>query len=93
MRVLGARLVIKQDEVKEKTKSGLVLAKETLPPACKGTVIAVGNGALMDNGTRVPVEIKVGETVVFSQYVGNPITDGANTYIVLNERDVLAVLD
>jgi chaperonin GroES len=58
----------------------------------RGKVIAVGSGRVLDNGTKVPLEVKEGDTVVFAKYGGTEIEIDGEEYIILSERDLLAVL-
>ena len=62
----------------------------------KGKVLIVGDGAMLENGTKVPVQVKVGETVIYSSFSGSPIKenpDDEDTYLILNERDILCVIE
>lgn len=95
IRTIGSRVIIEQEQVQNKTKSGLTLSKDSVQPASKGRVIAVGPGQMLDNGTIIPTSVRVGETVVFTQFSGSPVVDEETkkTYIILNERDILAILD
>lgn len=97
MKVLGARCIIKEDKLEEATKSGIVIPGRDKMQTNRGTVIAVGKGALLENGVRVPMEVKEGDRVIYTSFSGTPITTGskekAQEFIILNERDILAVLD
>ena len=59
----------------------------------EGTVIAVGPGRVDDNGNRVPIDVKVGDTVLFSKYGGTEVKYGSDEYLVLSARDVLAIIE
>lgn len=94
MRVFGARCIVKElKKESNKTQSGIIVPGSDKEPTFTGTVIAVGQGALLDNGTRVPMDVKVGDKVVYTNFSGTPIIDKGETYLVLNERDILCVLD
>jgi chaperonin GroES len=91
LRPLGDRILVKADPAEAKTKSGIVLPDAAKEKPQEGTVIAVGSGRVLDNGTKVPVEVKVGDKVLYSKYGGTEIKLDGEDYIVLSERDILAV--
>ena len=72
------------------TNDGVTIAKEKPQ---EGTVMAVGPGRFDDKGTRIPVDVKVGDTVIFSKYGGTEVKYGGEEYLVLSARDVLAVIE
>jgi chaperonin GroES len=90
---LGDRVVVKPVEEEEQLPSGIVLPDTAKDKPQKGEVVAVGSGKLLENGERVPLEVKVGDVVVFAKYGGTEIELGGEEYIVLSERDLLAVLE
>jgi len=67
------QIVVKVEEEEEKTKTGIVLPDTAKEKPQKGKVVAVGSGTLLDNGQRVPLEVKVGDTVIFSKYAGTEV--------------------
>ncbi|KAJ3673189.1 hypothetical protein LUZ60_006563 [Juncus effusus] len=93
LKPLGDRLLIQVAEAEEKTAGGLFLTESTKEKPSIGTVVAVGPGALDEDGKRTPVEIAAGNTVLYSKYAGSEFKgeDGTN-YIALKVGDVLAVL-
>ena len=90
---LGDRVVVKPIEEEEVTKSGIVLPDTAKEKPQKGEVLAVGSGKLLDNGERVPLEVKVGDVVVFAKYGGTEIELDGEEYVILSERDLLAVIE
>ncbi len=89
---LADRIVItplKQDEV---TASGLVIPDTAKEKPQQGEVVAVGPGHLDDNGKRIPVDVSVGDRILYAKYTGTEIKLDGEDYIVLNEREVLAKL-
>ena len=89
---LADRIVItplKQDEV---TASGLVIPDTVKEKPQQGEVVAAGPGRLDDNGKRVPLEVGVGDRILYAKYTGTEVKLDNNEYIVLNEKDVLAKL-
>ncbi|MCS7059514.1 MAG: co-chaperone GroES [Meiothermus sp.] len=92
LRPLGDRVVVKRIEEEPKTKGGIVLPDTAKEKPQKGKVIAVGSGRTLENGTKVPLEVKEGDVVVFAKYGGTEIEIDGEEYIILSERDLLAVL-
>ena len=89
---LGDRVVVKRIEEEPKTKGGIVLPDTAKEKPQKGKVIAVGTGRVVENGQRVPLEVKEGDIVVFAKYGGTEIEIDGEEYVILSERDLLAVL-
>ncbi|RKV67859.1 MAG: co-chaperone GroES [Actinomyces sp.] len=90
---LEDRIVIQQLEAETTTASGLVLPDTAKEKPQEGKVLAVGPGRVDDQGNRVPVDVKVGDVVIYSKYGGTEIKYGADEYIILSSRDVLAVVE
>jgi chaperonin GroES len=93
IRPLGEKVLIKRLEAEEKTRGGIVLPDTAKEKPQKGTVIAVGEGKLMDDGSRAKVQVAKGDTVIFSSYAGTEVKVGGHEYLLMNESDILAVLD
>ncbi|CFX90764.1 Chaperonin Cpn10 [Syntrophomonas zehnderi OL-4] len=91
---LGDRVVVKVVEVQEeKTKSGLYVPDTAKEKPQEAEVLAVGPGALNDKGERIPVDLKVGDKVIFSKYGGMEVKVDGEEYLILNaERDILGKL-
>ena len=90
---LEDRIVIKQLEAEQTTASGLVIPDTAKEKPQEGEVIAVGPGRFDDNGNRVPMDVAVGNVVLYSKYGGTEVKFGADEYLVLSARDVLAVVE
>ena len=90
---LEDRIVVQANEAETTTASGLVIPDTAKEKPQEGTVIAVGPGRIDDNGNRVPVDVSVGDTVLYSKYGGTEVKYGADEYLVLSARDVLAVIE
>ena len=90
---LGDRVLIKALEREEKTKSGIVLPDTAKERPQEGRVIAVGSGKMLDNGTKVALEVQVGQKVIFSKYAGTEVKLDGEEMMILNERDILAVVE
>ncbi len=89
---LGDRVVVRPKAKEEKTKSGIVLPETAKEKPQEGEVIAIGPGRVLDNGNRVPMELKVGQSVLYAKYAGTEFKDEDEEYLILREPDVLAVV-
>ena len=89
---LEDRIVIRQADAEQTTASGLVLVDSAQEKPQQGEVLAVGPGRVDDNGNRVPMDVAVGDTVVYSRYGGTEVTVEGEDYLVLSARDVLATI-
>jgi chaperonin GroES len=90
---LGDRVVVKVLKAEERTKSGIVLPDTAKEKPQEGEVMAVGTGRLLDNGQKVPMEVKVGDRIIFSKYAGTEIKIDGEEYLIFSERDILATLE
>ncbi|MGI6704618.1 MAG: co-chaperone GroES [Clostridia bacterium] len=89
---LGDRIVVKVLEKQETTKSGIVLPEAAKEKPQEGEVLAVGSGELIE-GKRVPLEVKVGDRVIYSKYAGTEIKMDDEEYLILKQSDVLAIIE
>ena len=89
---LEDRIVVQANEAETTTASGIVIPDTAKEKPQEGTVIAVGPGRFED-GQRVPLDVKEGDTVVYSKYGGTELKYGADEYLVLSARDVLAIIE
>ena len=90
---LEDRVVVKPLEAEQTTASGLVIPDTAKEKPQEGEVIAVGAGRFADKGERVPMDVKVGDKVVFSKYGGTELKYGNEEFLVLGTRDILAVIN
>ena len=88
---LGDRVVLKQFEAEETTKSGIILTSKKQEKPQEAEVIAVGPGGLVD-GKEVTMQVKVGDKVIYSKYSGNEVKLGEEEYIIVKQSDILAVI-
>ena len=93
LRPLGDKVVVEVIDEPQTTVSGIVLPDTAKEKSQRGKVIAVGSGKLLDNGTREPMEVKVGDTVLFAKYGGTEVDLGGRELMILSQRDIHAVLD
>ncbi|MFY9139154.1 MAG: co-chaperone GroES [Thermacetogeniaceae bacterium] len=93
LKPLGDRVLLKILETEEKTEGGIFLPDTAQEKPQKGEVVAVGTGKVLADGKKVPIEVKVGDKVIFSRYAGDEVKDGEEKYLLVNERDILGVID
>ena len=87
---LGNRVVIEPSEGEEQVSAGVIYIPDTAKEKPQeGTIVAAGPGRLTDDGNRVPMELEVGDTVVYSKYAGTEYKEGDTEYLVLREDDIL----
>jgi len=91
LRPLGDRIVVKPGAEEEVTKGGIVLPDTARKKPREGEVVAVGPGKLLETGERAPMEVAIGDVVVYAEYGGTEITIGKEDYIILDEGSVLAI--
>jgi len=93
IRPLGERVVVKPLPLEEVTKGGIVLPDTAKEKPQEGEVVAVGSGRLLDNGTRVAIDLKVGDKILFSKYAGNEVKINDVEYLIMREADILGVIE
>lgn len=89
---LEDRIVIRQVEAEQTTASGLVIPDSAKEKPQEGEVVAVGPGRIDDSGNRVPLDIAVGDIVIYSKYGGTEVKYSGEEYLILSARDVLAIV-
>ena len=90
---IGEKLLVKRFEAEGKTAGGIVLPEAAKEKPKEGTVIALGDGKLLDSGKRSKFQVKKGDRVVFSSYAGTEIKIGVEEYLLMSEDDILAVIE
>ncbi len=90
---LEDRIVVQANDAESTTASGLVIPDTAKEKPQEGTVVAVGPGRIDDKGNRVPMDVNVGDTVIYSKYGGTEIRYSGEEYLVLSARDLLAVVE
>ena len=93
LKPLGDRIVVKVLSREEKTKGGIVLPDTAKEKPTEGEVVAVGTGKILDNGQKQPVEVKVGDRIIFSKYAGTEVKVEDEELVIFSERDVLAIIE
>ena len=89
---LEDRIVVRPAQAEATTASGLVIPDTAKEKPQQGEVLAVGEGRFADDGSRILVEVKVGDTVVYSKYGGTEISHGGEDVLILSSRDILAIV-
>lgn len=89
---LGERIVIEVCESDVKTASGIVLPDTAKEKPQQGKVVAAGPGKVLECGQTAPMEVKVGDMVLFSKYSGTEVKHEGNTYLIIRQADILAVI-
>ena len=92
VRPLHDRLLVRRIEEKETAKGGIVIPDTAKEKPQRGEVLAAGNGKILDNGTKLPLEVKVGDKILFGKYSGTEIKIDGEDVLILREEEVLAVL-
>jgi chaperonin GroES len=93
LKPLEDRIVVQPMEAEQVTASGLVIPDTAKEKPQEGKVLAVGPGRFDDKGARVPVDVKVGDVVLYSKYGGTEVKYSGEEYLVLSARDVLAIIE
>jgi chaperonin GroES len=92
LKPLADRVIVKALEAEEKTAGGIIIPDNAKEKPQKGEIVAVGPGKIADNGQKIDMALKKGDTVLYGKYSGTEVTVDGNDYLILRESDVLAVL-
>ena len=92
IRPLQDRILVKRIDEEAKTKGGIIIPDTAKEKPQEGEVIAVGNGKVLENGTKVAMDVKAGDRVLFGKYSGTDIKIDGQEYLILREDEVLAIL-
>ncbi|MDA9428305.1 chaperonin [Enterococcus pernyi] len=93
LKPLGDRVIIEVAQEEEKTVGGIVLASSAKEKPQTGTVVAVGEGRLLENGEKVPAAIKVGDQVMFEKYAGTEVKFEGTEYLIVSGKDIMAIVE
>ncbi|MBO7679285.1 MAG: co-chaperone GroES [Thermoguttaceae bacterium] len=89
---LGDRVVIRRDESEEKTSGGIYLPDSAKDKPARGTIVSIGDGRLLDDGSRSTFTVKEGDRVLFLSYAGEEFKFGDDQLLLMRESDILAVI-
>lgn len=89
---LGDRVVVRRDEVEDRTAGGLYLPETAKNKPARGVVVSVGDGRVLDDGTRSRFEVKEGDRVLFLSYAGEDFKFGEDEFLLMRESDILAII-
>ncbi len=93
LKPLYDRVIVKADEAEEKTASGLILADTAKEKPTRGKVVAVGEGKWDEDGEkRIPLDVKVGDTVIYSKYGATEVKNGTEELLILRDTDIYAIV-
>ncbi len=90
---LGDKVIIKRVEEEEKTPGGIVIPDTAKEKPMQGIVVAVGNGFLKDDGTRQPMQVKVGDKVLFGKWAGTEVKLQGEEHLILREEEIMAIIE
>ncbi len=92
IRPLGGKVLVKRLEAEQVTSGGIVLPDSAKEKPQRGTVLAVGDGRMLEDGTRAKFQVKAGSKVLFASYAGTEIKYEGSEYLLMDESDILAIL-
>jgi chaperonin GroES len=92
IRPLHDRILVTRLEAKDVGRGGIVIPDSAKEKPQEGKVVAVGNGKVTDDGTRIPLDVQAGDLILFGKYSGSEVTVADDEYIIMREDDVLAIL-
>jgi chaperonin GroES len=90
---LGDRVVVEREQSEETTAGGIVLPDTAKDKPARGTIISIGTGRVLDDGSRAPMQVKKGDRVLFSSYAPETIMFGEDEYLLMREEDILAIIE
>ena len=93
LKPLMDRIVIQRQEEETTTKGGIIIPDTAKEKPAEGKVVAVGQGAISDNGSRIPMTVKKGDRVLFSKYAGTEVKIDGEEYLIMREDDLLGIIE
>ena len=92
IRPLHDRVIVERTEAEEKSSGGIIIPDTAKEKPQEGRVVAVGKGKRKEDGTLIPLDVKKGDSILFSKYAGSEVTIESDEYIIMREDDILGVL-
>ena len=93
IRPLADKVLLERVEAENKTAGGIVLPDTAKEKPQKGKIVSVGEGKILDNGTRKEMQVKKGDTVLFTSYAGTEVKIDGKEYLIMDESDIMAVIE
>jgi chaperonin GroES len=93
IRPLADKVIIQRTEAESKTAGGIVLPDSAKEKPKRGKVIAVGEGKILDNGSRAPMNVKKGQEVLFTSYAGSEVKMDGKEYLIMDESEIMAIIE
>lgn len=93
IRPLQDRILVKRTEEEEVVKGGIIIPDTAKEKPQEGKVIAVGNGKVLENGQKIPLDVKVGDRILFGKYSGSEVKLDGEEYLIMREDDVLGIIE
>ena len=93
IRPLQDRIIVKRIKEEEKTKGGIIIPETAKEKPSEGEIVAVGKGKVLENGTVMPLDVKVGDRILFSRYGGTEVKIEGVEHLIMREDDILGVIE
>ncbi len=93
LRPLRDRVIVKRIKEEEKTKGGIIIPDTAKEKPIEGEVVAVGDGRILENGQKIPLDVKVGDRILFGKYAGTEIKIEGEELLIMREDDVIAIVE
>ena len=93
IRPLHDRIVVERVKEENKTKGGIIIPDTVKEKPQEGIIVAVGNGKVLENGTKIKLDVKKGDKILFGKYAGTEIKIDGNEYLMMREDDILGVIE
>lgn len=93
LKPLGDRVMIEVKEEEQKSIGGIVLTSAAKEKSQSGVIVAVGAGRTLDNGTTLPISVEVNQTVMFEKYTGQEVKYEGKEYLIIHEKDIVAIIE
>jgi chaperonin GroES len=93
IRPLADRVIVKRIEEEEKTKGGIIIPDSAKEKPQEGKIIAVGKGKMLEDGKVIPLDVKVGDRILFGKYSGNEIKIDGEEHLIMREEDILGIIE
>ncbi|NTV34542.1 MAG: co-chaperone GroES [Deltaproteobacteria bacterium] len=93
IRPLHDRVIVKRMEGEEKTKGGIIIPDTAKEKPVEGKVIAVGSGKVLENGKKVPLQVKEGDRILFGKYSGTEVKIDGGEHLIMREDDIIAIVE